>query len=87
MAEGDFGLVADGLNVFLKDGDQIENKGFWPLGEKNFYEYQPELTKRQVYVVFSHRTDFPENWPIELVKKYGKPGNKEALYLFKLKSQ
>src|SRR3989344_4418390 len=85
MAEGDFGLVADVLNVFLKNGDQNKIKGFWPLDEKHLYEYQPELAKRQVYVVFSHRTDFPENWPIELVKKYGKPGNKEALYLFKLK--
>ena len=87
MAEGDFGLVADVLNVFLKDGDQIEIKGFWPLDEKHLYEYQPELAKRQVYVVFSHRKEFPDSWPIELVKEYDKPGNKESLYLFKLKSQ
>src|SRR3989344_1769746 len=84
LAEGNFGLVADVLDVFLKEGDKIEIKGLWPLDEKDLYEYQPELAKRQVYVVFSHRTEFPESWPIELVKKYEKPGGKEAVYLFKL---
>ena len=87
MAEGNFGLVADVLDVFLKDGDRIEIKGFWPLDEKHLYEYQPELVKRQVYIVFSHRTEFPESWPMELVKKYDKPGNKESLYLFRLVSK
>lgn len=84
LAEGNFGLVADVLDVYLKEGDQIEIRGLWPLDEQNLYENQNELSDREVYVVFSHRKEFPENWPIELVKRYDKPGNKEALYLFKL---
>lgn len=84
LAEGNFGLVGDVLDVFTKRGDKIFIKGYWPLSEKELYENQSELAKNSVYVVFSHRKEFPENWPIRLVKKYDKPGGKEALYLFEL---
>lgn len=84
LAEGNFGLVGDVLDVFLQEGDQIEIKGLWPLGEEHLYEHQTELVKRDVYVVFSHREEFPDNWPIELVKEYTKPGNKKSLYLYRL---
>jgi len=84
LAEGDFGLLADVLRVYDRYDDRIEIKGLWPLTEKNLYEYQPELVNRDIYVAFSHRQEFPESWPIELVSTYEKPGNKKALYLFKL---
>jgi len=84
LAEGDFGLVADVLKVYDQRDDQIDVLGLWPLTEKHLTDFQPELAKRDVYVVFSHRKEFPPLWPIELVKRYEKPGNKEALYLFKL---
>ncbi len=84
LAEGDFGLVADVLRVYDQPDDNVEIKGLWPLTEENLYEYQPELSKRDVYVVFSHQQEFPDHWPIELVAKYDKPGNKKSLYLFKL---
>lgn len=83
LAEGDFGLVADVLKVFVHDTDAIEIKGLWPLDEEDILEYLPETQKRPVYVVFSHRTQFPENWPITLVKSYPKPQSDNALYLFK----
>lgn len=84
LAEGNFGLVGDVLDVYLQDGDQVEIKGLWPLSEEHLYEYQSELETRDVYVVFSHREEFSPHWPIELVKEYTKPGNKKSLYLYKL---
>ena len=84
LAEGDFGLIADMLNVFLRDNDKINIRGFWPLDEKVLIDNQKELKENLVYVVFSHRQEFPENWPIRLIKKYNKPGNQTAYYLFEL---
>jgi 4-amino-4-deoxy-L-arabinose transferase-like glycosyltransferase len=84
LAEGDFGLIGDVLNVFLKDNDKINIRGFWPLDEKTLFDNQKELKENLVYVVFSQRKEFPMNWPIKLIKKYDKPGNRTAYYLFEL---
>jgi len=84
LAEGDFGLITDMLNVYLKDGDRISLRGFWPLDEKILIDNQKELKENLVYVVFSQRKTFPEYWPINLIKKYDKPGGKAAYYLFEL---
>lgn len=84
LAEGDFGLIGDVLNVFLKDDDKINIRGFWPLDEKVLLNNQKELKENLVYVVFSQRKDFPTNWPIKLIKKYDKPGLRTAYYLFEL---
>ena len=84
MAEGNFGLVADVLHILNKDEYTIEVKGFWPLTVEHLYEYQPEIANRDVYVVYSHRTEFPDHWPIELVEAYEKPESEEKLYLFRL---
>lgn len=84
LAEGDFGLIGDVLNVFLKDEDKINIRGFWPLDEKVLLANQKELKENFVYVVFSQRKEFPENWPIKLIKKYDKPGLRTAYYLFEL---
>ena len=84
LAEGDFGLIGDVLNVFLRDDDKINIRGFWPLNEKVLFDNQKELKENLIYVVFSQRKDFPTNWPIKLIKKYDKPGNRTAYYLFEL---
>jgi len=84
LAEGDYGLIADVLNVFLKDDDKINIRGFWPLDEKTLLNNQKELKENLVYVVFSQSKVFPQNWPIKLIKKYDKPGNRTAYYLFEL---
>lgn len=84
VAEGNFGLIADMLDVFLKPGDNVSIKGYWPLGEKELLENQPFIENNLVYVVFSHRTEFPSEWPIEFVKKFEKPNNQSAYYLYKL---
>ena len=84
LAEGDYGLIGDVLNVFLKDDDKINIRGFWPLDEKTLLDNQKELKENLVYVVFSQRKEFPTNWPIKLIKKYDKPGLRTAYYLFEL---
>ena len=84
LAEGDFGLIGDVLNVFLKDDDKISIRGFWPLDEKVLLDNQKELKQNLVYVVFSQRKEFPNFWPIKLIKKYDYPGNRAAYYLFEL---
>lgn len=84
LAEGDFGLVADVLKVYIQDGDGVEIKGFWPLDENTLFTHQEELKNRDVYVVFSHREEFPDAWPIERVTVYTKPNSQDALYVYRL---
>jgi 4-amino-4-deoxy-L-arabinose transferase-like glycosyltransferase len=84
MAEGDFGLVGDVLRVYLQDGDAVAIDGFWPLDKEHLIAYQPRLEDHTVYIVFSHREEFPDHWPMELVKKYDKPVGDKALYVYKL---
>lgn len=85
LAEGNFGLIADVLRVYDSQEDNVEILGLWPLDEKNLADYQKTAKERPVYVVFSHREDFPAEWPIEFVEKYEKPVGDKAVYLFKLK--
>lgn len=84
LAEGNFGLIADMLDVHLKPNDKIEIRGLWPFEEKHIYENQKELNSKYVYAVFPHRTYFPGIWPVKLIKKFDKPGNKSSIYLFEL---
>lgn len=84
LAEGNFGMSGDVLDSFLKDGDQISIRAYWPLGEKELLENQKDLDLNKIYVVLSHRFEYPSNWPLKLVKRYDKPGNQSVLYLFEL---
>ncbi|KXK09119.1 MAG: hypothetical protein UZ21_OP11001000172 [Microgenomates bacterium OLB22] len=84
VVEGTFGMTADVLDTFVKPGDQIEIKGYWPLDEKNLIENQSTLSDKHVYVVFAHRREFPSEWPIRLIKKYDKPGDESEITLFEL---
>ncbi len=87
VAEGNFGLIADMLDVFLKPSDRMSIKGYWPLNEESLKENQELVGENYVYVVFSHRTEFPREWPIKLIEKYEKPGGESAFYLYELKGQ
>lgn len=84
LGEGNFGMTADVLDVFLRPSDKIQIKGYWPLGDRELFDNKKELNNSFVYVVFSHRSEFPPEWPLRLIQKYDKPGNKSALYLFEL---
>jgi len=85
LAEGDFGVVGDQLQALLLTDDKIFIKGYWPLEKINLLDNQKELANNSVYVVFSHRQQFPTDWPIRLIKKYEKPGKKSAIFFFELK--
>lgn len=84
LAEGNFGLIGDMLNVFLLPGDRIDIRGYWPLDEPQLKDNQKEIGENLVYAVFSQRKEFPSNWPIKLVRTYEKPGGRTAYYLFEL---
>lgn len=86
LAEGNFGLIADMLNASLpRDGHRVSVKGFWPLEKKDLLGGQLLLDKNFVYAVFPHRSDFPSDWPLKLIKKFEKPGHKSAIYFFEVK--
>ncbi len=85
VAEGNFGVVGDMLEASLRSTDRITIKGYWPLDEKNLVENQPLVKENHVYVVFSHRTEFPGIWPITKIQTYEKPGGTSSFALFELK--
>ncbi len=84
LAEGNFGMSGDVLDVFLRKDDRISIRGYWPLGEKELIDNQKDLDKNYVYVVLSHAFDYPKEWPLRLIQRYNKPGNQSVLYLFEL---
>ncbi len=90
LAEGNFGLIADVLEVFKKPQDRIEIWGRWPLNEQDILAVQKEVGKAHVFVVFSHRKEFPVEWEhslLERLRVFGKPGSasEEKVYLFSVK--
>jgi 4-amino-4-deoxy-L-arabinose transferase-like glycosyltransferase len=86
LAEGDFGMSGDVLNVFLNKDDRIFIKGYWPLTGKEIIDNYQELKKSFVYIVISHQDILPQYLNnLNLIKKFDKPGKKSAIYLFELK--
>ena len=84
ISEGNFGMAADVLDVFLKRNDKITIKGYWPLGEEQLRENLPLLKNNYVYVFFSHQEEFPASWPLKEFKIIEKPGYKSTFRIFKL---
>ncbi|OGK39035.1 hypothetical protein A3F34_00720 [Candidatus Roizmanbacteria bacterium RIFCSPHIGHO2_12_FULL_44_10] len=84
MAEGNFGMSGDVLDSYLKPGDKINIKGYWPLNREHLVENQALLKDNYVYLVFSHRIDFPTDWPMKLIRVFDKPGKKSQVYFFAL---
>ncbi|MBI3619808.1 glycosyltransferase family 39 protein, partial [Candidatus Roizmanbacteria bacterium] len=84
VAEGDFGVVGDQLEVFVRQSDKILIRGVWPLEKKDLIANQKELRSHYVYLVFSHRQEFPSDWPMKLVASFPKPGQQKAINLYEL---
>lgn len=84
LAEGNFGMSGDVLEAYLKRGDNIFIRGYWPLGDKELRENQKELKNNHVLAVMSHQFDYPISWPIKLIHRYDKPGHQSVIYLFEL---
>ena len=84
LAEGDFGMTGDVLNVYMKRNDRIFIKGYWPLNYERIMENKKELGKSYVFVVISHQNEPPIDLPLTLIKKYSKPGGQSSIYLLEL---
>jgi len=86
IAEGNFGMAGDVLDVFLKRNDKITIKGYWPLSEEQLRENLPLLKDNYVYAFFSHQEIFPDSWPLKHFKTITKPGNQPNFRIFELVS-
>lgn len=88
LAEGNFGMAGDVLNSLKtsSDGDHIRIEGMWPLNLENIQEAQTKFADAHVFAVFPHRTDFPADWPVDLVKVYDKPGDESQLHFYKVRT-
>lgn len=84
LAEGDFGMTGDVLNVHMKSGDRIFIRGYWPLNYEKIIENKKELEKNFVFVVISHQNEPPADLPLTLIKTYSKPGGQSSIYLLEL---
>lgn len=84
LAEGNFGMSGDVLNVFIRKDEKIFVKGEWPLDKKQLIEQQKNLDSNYIFAVFPYKEIYPKDWPIKLIKKYEKPGNQTSLKLFEL---
>jgi 4-amino-4-deoxy-L-arabinose transferase-like glycosyltransferase len=84
IVEGTFGMSGDVFNVLKGDDPNIMVQGEWPLNKESLEEHRDKFKGKKVYVVFSHRTEFPEDWPIEKIKVYDRPGDKARIALFEV---
>lgn len=84
LGEGNFGLTSDVFNSLIKSDDRIVIDGYWPLGEPELRANQKKLKDHNIYAFFPHRTEFPPEWPLKLIKKFDKPNSQSAFYLFEL---
>ena len=87
LAEGGFGMSGDVLDIYLLPGDKISIKSYWPLNIESLLENQPLLNDSSIYIVFSHRNEFPQDWPIKKIEEYKKPGGRSSMFLFELKDK
>ena len=84
LAEGDFGMSGDVLDVFVRKDEKIFIKGYWPLGEKEIIENKKQLPDSRVFVVFAQRETAPAVSGLTLIKEYVKPGGKSRLLFLEL---
>jgi hypothetical protein len=84
LEEGNFGVIGDMIEASIPVGDPLELHPYWPLNKDDLLANQKNLASHHVFVLFSHRTEFPADWPIEFVKKYDKPGGTNPYFLYRL---
>ncbi len=84
LTEGDFGVLGDQFEALkTSKHKKVSIKGLWPVSKKDLLKYAKEKDKF-VFLVLTHTKNPPPDWPIKLIKKYEKPGGKEAIYLYKV---
>lgn len=83
LAEGNFGMSGDVLDVFTKPNDNIFIKGYWPFNKESLLENQNELKDHYVFVVLPYINP-PQDWPVKVLEKYTKPGGKSQITFLEL---
>lgn len=99
LAAGNFGMAGDVLRTFVREGDNIHVRAYWPLDDTYLFENQAELPNSHVFVVYGHCkeinhedevsdadrcSNYENTKPLKLIQKFDKPGDKSAIYLFEL---
>jgi len=67
--EGTFGLNPAVYEIYLKNNQNIDIRGYWPVSEvpKDLLEAAKSYP---TYLVFKESQKIPENWPLKLIAKY-----------------
>lgn len=84
VASGNFGMTGDVLDTFLRRDDRISIQPYWPLEVGDLLISQKLLNLNYVYVVSAHLNQIPVDWPVKLIKRFDKSGNKSSIYFFEL---
>ncbi len=86
FTEGTFGLMPYSLDIYFSyDDPRLHFEPRWPMKDEDL-EYAVNLAKNHpVYLVFHERTSFPTNWPLKLIRAYGKPYGNNKIFLFSVK--
>jgi len=85
LAEGNFGLVGDMLDTYLRPSDtNIEIRGYWPMTPQDLNDNMKELENKHVYVVSAHHLEVPTDWPVKIIESYYKPTREAAIHLLEL---
>ncbi len=83
--EGTFGLFPAAIEIYLKKNENIDIRGYWPVGEVP----QDLLDSARIYptyLVFKDTQKVPSSWPLELVGKYPRGRGYTNLLFYKVKS-
>lgn len=87
LSEGNFGKSGDVLNSLKIPGDTFIVEGIWPLNLEDILKAQKRLDTHTVYAVFHRRTEFPDDWPVKLIKKFDHPNTCKQNIIDKLTNQ
>ena len=84
FTEGTFGLLPYALDIyFAYDQPTVKFEARWPLKDEDIAYAKALSEKYPVYFVFHERREFPENWPLKLIKKYPRVKAQSFVYFFK----
>lgn len=83
--EGTFGLNPAVYEIYLKNNQNIDIRGYWPVGElpRDLLEAAKSYP---TYLVFKESQKIPENWPLELIAKYRRGKGNTFLLFYQVES-
>jgi len=88
LADGNFGMSGDVLDVLRGEKGKFNIAAYWPLTRERVIDSQKLLKKEKVFLVWTHdNKEPPADWPIKLISRFDKPGRKATIYLFKVEKK